>query len=166
FVGLTNQGGTCYMNALLQCLFHQPAFTRGLLKIRSEGTPAPTSTTTPASADDKAVLFQLQVIFGFMTLSQKRFCDTLPFCRIFKDYDGEPVSLSEQKDINEFAGMLFDKLESNKEAAALLRNNFQGTLVWKTKSLEDSYRSEREESFYMLTAEVKDKACLQDSLEL
>ena len=45
-------------------------------------------------------------------------------------------SLGEQKDINEFAGMLFDKLENNKECGSLLASTIQGTIVWKTRSTE------------------------------
>ena len=39
-------------------------------------------------------------------------------------------------------------------------------MVWRTRSTESAYRSEREETFYMVTAEVKGKNSLQDSLDL
>lgn len=44
--------------------------------------------------------------------SEKKACDTLSFCRTLTDYSGEPLRLQEQKDVNEFCTMLFDKLES------------------------------------------------------
>jgi ubiquitin C-terminal hydrolase len=160
YVGLCNQGGTCYMNSLLQQLFHTPAFSSGMLHI--EAKPA----DEVKEPDNEKVLFQLQVLFGFLRLSQKRYYDTLPFCKVFKDYDGEPIRLGEQKDINEFAGMLFDKLESNPDMASLLARTIQGTFVWKTKSIETPYKSDREEKFYMITCDVKNKNTLEDSLEL
>ena len=86
------------------------------------------------------MLFQLQVLFGYLRLSQKRFYDTLSFCQAFTDYDGLPISLFEQKDINEFAGMLFDKLEGNRECASLLARTLRGKVVWKTRSTETPYR--------------------------
>ena len=61
----------------------------------------------------------------------------------------------EQKDINEFAGMLFDKLESNKECSALLSRTIKGKILWRTRSIETPYKSDREENFFMVTAEVK-----------
>lgn len=56
--------------------------------------------------ESQQILFQLQVLFSYLLLSQKKYYDTLPFCRVIKDYDGEVLSLSEQKDINEFAGII------------------------------------------------------------
>eukprot|EP01033_Poteriospumella_lacustris_P004799 gene4799-3443_t len=156
YLGLKNQGGTCYMNSFLQQLFHIRSFREGVLQIAKYAS----------DKEFENVLFQLQVMFGYLKLSQKKFFDTLPFCNAIIDYDGQPISLTEQKDINEFAGMLFDKLEKNTDCNELLKNTIRGTLVWKTKSLETPYRSEREESFYMVTLEVKDKKRIEDSLEL
>lgn len=156
YLGLKNQGGTCYMNSFLQQLFHIRSFREGVLQIAKYAS----------DKEFENVLFQLQVMFGYLKLSQKKFFDTLPFCSAIIDYDGQPISLTEQKDINEFAGMLFDKLEKNTDCNELLKNTIRGTLVWKTKSLETPYRSEREESFYMITLEVKDKKRIEDSLEL
>ena len=39
----------------------------------------------------------LQVLFGYLQVSQKSWCDTLPFCLAFKDYDGSPIRVNEQK---------------------------------------------------------------------
>eukprot|EP00981_Chlorochromonas_danica_P000418 scaffold96_cov167-Ochromonas_danica.AAC.25 len=156
YIGLCNQGGTCYMNSFIQQLFHIQSFTDGLLSISEYAT----------ENEFLNVLFQMQVMFGYLRLGQKRYYDTLPFCRSLIDYDGQPLSLVEQKDINEFAGMLFDKLERNPACADLLKRTIQGTLVWQTRSLETPYRSEREESFFMISAEVKDKRTLHESLEL
>jgi len=156
FVGLSNQGGTCYMNSFIQQLYHIRPFTNGLLRI-SEYLD---------HEEYDTVLFQLQVMFGHLRLSQKKFYDTLPFCQSLVEYDGQPISLSEQKDINEFAGMLFDKLEKNRACSQLLDRTIRGKLVWKTRSLETPYRSEKEEPFDMITVEVKEKKNIEESLEL
>ena len=165
YVGLSNQGGTCYMNSFIQQLYHSSNFAGGLLRISVDVEDSVSTTKSPPS-EQESMIFQLQVMFGHLKLSQKRFYDTMPFCKSFIDYDGQPISLSEQKDINEFAGMLFDKMEHNKDCMNLLANTIQGKFVWKTRSIESSYRSEREENFYMITAEVKDKSSLETALEL
>ncbi|RYH19527.1 hypothetical protein EON65_26000 [archaeon] len=156
YIGLCNQGGTCYMNAFIQQLYHAQTFTDQLLSV----------STYAEEAEYSHLLLQMQMMFAYLKYSQKRVYDTLPFCKALIDYDGQPISLSEQKDINEFAGMLFDKLEKNSAAAELLAQTIQGTYIWQTKSLETTYYSEREEKFYMITVEVKNKKTLLEALEL
>jgi Ubiquitin carboxyl-terminal hydrolase len=84
--GLVNQGATCYLNSFLQQLFHIPTF-------RSELLSAEDSTGDLTDS----VLFQLQVLFGKLQISQKRYCDTRSFCLSFKDYDGTPIRMGEQR---------------------------------------------------------------------
>ena len=166
YLGLVNQGCTCYMNAFLQQLFHVEAFTNTFLAIES-------NIDNMDNADDNtkdgvAVMFELQMLFCQLKLSQKKYCDTIDLAKVFKDFDQEPIRLGEQKDINEFAAMLFDKLECNQECKSLIRNVFGGNLVWQVISTEDdcTYRSDREEPYFMLTAEVGGKTNLEDSLDL
>ena len=156
------------MNALFQQLYHCRRLSDGLLRIESSLTSNSADDADKPTTDDsnERVLFNLQVLFAYLRMSQKKYYDTLPFCKEFRDYDGQPISLAEQKDINEFAGMLFDKLESNKEAATILADTIQGSIVYQTRSTETPYRSDREESFYMITAEVKNKPTLEESLDL
>jgi Ubiquitin carboxyl-terminal hydrolase len=116
FVGLVNQGGTCYMNSLIQQLYHIPAFSSGLLSISDsaddsagkdgayKGQDSAIASTAPVEGSDTALavtkekekesaaasgpssdekfLFQLQVMFGYLRLSEKRFFDTLSFCKV------------------------------------------------------------------------------------
>lgn len=160
-IGLVNQGATCYMNSFLQQLFHQPAFADGLLRLE-----APGDSVLSDESDSAAVLAHLQTLFGYLKYGQKRYYDPLPFCQVFRDYDGQPISLYEQKDANEFAIMLFEKLESHGACKRLLESTVQGKVAYLTKSTETNYRSCKVEPFYMITAEAKDKAALEDSLEL
>ena len=57
------------------------------------------------------------------------------------------------------SGMLFDKLESNKECSKLLSRTLRGQIVWRTRSTETPYKSDREEAFFMITVEVKVCVC-------
>ena len=40
------------------------------------------STIKAAPTDDEKFLFQLQVMFGYLRLSEKRFYDTMSFCKV------------------------------------------------------------------------------------
>ena len=42
------------------------------------------STIKAAPTDDEKFLFQLQVMFGYLRLSEKRFYDTMSFCKVRK----------------------------------------------------------------------------------
>jgi uncharacterized UBP type Zn finger protein len=98
---------------------------------------------------------------------QKKYSDTLSFCKSLRDFSGDPLRLTEQKDVNEFCGLLFDTLENvDPRVKGLLKSMFEGTLVYQIISRECAHRSERTEPFTMLTAEVKNKSTLEDSLEL
>lgn len=167
-VGLVNQGATCYMNALLQQLFQVQRFSEGIMAIewddlRNFLKEDCKGDEANAAAD---VIFQLQVTFGYLKLSQKRYYDARSFCAAFRDYDGQPLRLSEQKDINEFASMLFDKLDCNKKSAEVLNGCFGGRLVYQIISMESAYRSEREEAFNIITVEMQNKDTLEEALEL
>ena len=90
----------------------------------------------------------------------------MPFCLSFKDYDGAPVRVNEQKDVNEFANMLFDKLESSsRDAGAVIKDTFGGVLVNQIISQEGNFTSERQEPFNMITLTVQGKASLVESFD-
>jgi ubiquitin C-terminal hydrolase len=167
YLGLVNQGCTCYMNAFLQQLFHVEAFTDAFLAIESN-VGSLGDDVDDYTKDNSVAMFELQILFCYLRLSQKKYCDTIAFAKVFKDYDAEPIRLGEQKDGNEFASMLFDKLESNQACKSLIQDKFGGELVWQVISTDEdcAYKSEREEPYFMLTAEVGGKNNLEDSLEL
>jgi ubiquitin carboxyl-terminal hydrolase 9/24 len=62
-------------------------------------------------AAGRRVLHELAIMFAYLGASRKRFYDTLPFCQSFTER-GVSVNVSEQHDVDEFAGQLFDKLEA------------------------------------------------------
>ena len=77
-----NQGATCYMNSLLQQLFHTSAFSLQLLRVDA------------GDEHEDHVLQQLQVLFGHLKLSHKSMNQPL---QVFQDFDGEPIQVSEQR---------------------------------------------------------------------
>jgi len=159
YVGLRNQGATCYMNSVIQQLYHTPHFKKGLLLVQS-------SRRKENIEEKDTVLFQLQVLFSFLALSQKKYFDTKPLCSVFKD-GGEPLNVGEQKDVNEFCGMLFDELEaSGPEADKVTKDSYGGTILNQIICKECNYTSNSPENFFMLSVDIKNKENLQEALEL
>ena len=103
FVGLANGGATCYMNALFQQLFMQPAIRAAVL-----------SAPTGAEADPAdSVLCQLQATFAALHASRLDHHCPRSFWNAFKDYDGAPVNVREHQDVLEF----FTRLQEQVDAA-------------------------------------------------
>ena len=147
------------------------------------------SSPPPPPPSSGGLLFHLQQLFGHLQLSRKGCYDTMPLCGSLRDAEGAPINLRQQKDVNEFAGQVFDQLEveasgpANNTSKALtvtrpvstspvesslspLLSPFRGVLLNQMLSRECCHVSEREEPFYMLSVTVKHKASLAAALEL
>ena len=123
-------------------------------------------------------------MFAHLQLSRQSFYDTAAFCDELRDASGERINLTEQKDVNEFAGQVFDQLEtetqrfssaaagsaagpaSTPSSLSPLLQPFRGVLLNQMLSRECGHGSEREEPFYMLSLTVKNKQSLEAALDL
>jgi len=164
YVGLVNQGATCYMNSLMQQLYMIPEFRFGILAQLS----------TDAIADDAeradSLLYQLQSIFANLQVSDRTAFDAACFCAAYKDYDGVSMNPSLQMDVNEFFNVLFEKLEESLKGsphAGLLEHVFGGKLSNQLLGRESgcSHTRTRDENFFILSLDVKGKKSVQESLQ-
>ena len=192
--------GQCYMNSLLQQLYMMPSFRYGvwlssldspvakeereaekLKQSQADEQPEPTRPVAAvngqkaAESGDDDLLYQLQVMFAYLSQSSKQYYDTVPFCFAYKDERGQPINVRIQQDAQEFFNVLLDRLEKRLMAiqhppsltplSHLIQSSFGGTLV--NQLLCHACHSVRSspEPFYSLSLQVKNKSTLSDSLD-
>lgn len=158
YVGLQNLGATCYVNSIIQQFFMNASFRKGLFD-------------APVIEDskDECLLYQLQVVLGHLQESEKKAYEATQFCQAFRDSNGQPLNVALQMDVDEYFAKLFDQLEnglSDTPQAMLLKEHFGGTLVQQIKSRDCEHISEKEDPFFAIQCEVKNKKNVEESLEL
>lgn len=161
YVGLQNLGATCYVNSIIQQFFMNKEFRFGILDAPAEGDGSVDKHDT--------LLYQLQALFGHLQTSMRRSYNAHSFCYAYKDWDGNPMNVAVQMDVDEFFNILFDRLESSVKSSPqeeLFKKQYGGKLVQQIKSKDCEHISEREDSFFSIQCEVKNKKSLEESLQL
>lgn len=157
YVGLKNQGSTCYMNSLLQQLFLIPQFRQGIFSAVSE-----------LSLTQTSLLYQLQVMFGFLLASERQYFETKPFCEAYTDEDGNPIDIRVQQDAQEFFSVFTDRIEMALKSSSqkyLMKSTFGGKLCNQFICLGCNNIREREEEFFTVSLEVSSRSSLVESLK-
>jgi ubiquitin C-terminal hydrolase len=163
FSGIVNQSSTCYLNALLQSLFHLPAFRKAIYALEVSGG---------VEASDSIPLALQQL---FLSLERKERTRTVNLTKAFGWNSAEAAI---QHDIHELARKLFDVLEQqmNEDARRRrtgeghrdepnpIRSMFAGRRCYYTKCLDVDYTSTRVEEFYDVELVVKGSATIEASL--
>ena len=154
YVGLVNQGCTCYLNSLIQQLFIIPSLRNDILSVELE-------------KDKDSVMYQLQSLFGYMKGSNAKYVDTIDFCKTVK-LMGAPIVMSRQEDANEFFNSLADQVEpflKGKPQEYLFRDTFGGTLLSQIISQECPHQSNTPQDFLTMSLKVQSKRDIYESLD-
>jgi ubiquitin carboxyl-terminal hydrolase 7 len=143
FVGLLNQGATCYMNSCLQSLYHLPAFRRLVFNLPTTGT----------EDVEKSIPLNLQRLFCRMQMSR---C-AASTCDFTKSLGWGSADTFDQHDAQEFGRVLLDNLEGKlrgTELANRISDLFRGTIAHSVRCMHVSHESLRQEFFYELSMQV------------
>ncbi|GFP97183.1 ubiquitin carboxyl-terminal hydrolase 12 [Phtheirospermum japonicum] len=144
FVGLKNQGATCYMNSLLQTLYHIPFFRKVVYHM-------PTSVNDMPSA---SIPLALQSLFYKLQYSDS----SVATKELTKSFGWDTYDAFLQHDVQELNRVLCEKLEEKMKRTVVegaIQQLFEGHHMNYIECINVDYKSSRKESFYDLQLDVK-----------
>lgn len=173
YAGIFNYGAICYMNSVLQQFFMIPQFRYSILAANDNLPPEMkevpnwfiSKNRTPGLLDNN-LLHQLQILYGYLELTDKQAYKPAGFCFAFKDFSGEPVNTSIQQDAQEFINLFLERLErclGQTQYKNLLSNTFKGKIANQIICNECRNVSETYEDFYNISLDVKHSKSLHES---
>ena len=154
------------MNSMMQQFFMITAFRYNLLCVDDGVKEDPKEYRNEVI--DYNMLHQMQKLFAHLELSERSEYNPLGFTFAFKEFDGNPTNISEQKDAQEFLNVLFDRLENALKPTPrkyLLESVFQGKSCNQLVCKECGKTRNRIEDMLNLSLTVKDLKSVEQSLE-
>ncbi|KAH7107494.1 cysteine proteinase [Auriculariales sp. MPI-PUGE-AT-0066] len=151
YVGMKNQGATCYMNSLLQSLYCTNYFRRAVYQI-------PTQDDTPS----QSVALALQRVFYNLQTSDQ----PVGTNELTKSFGWTSLDSFMQHDVQEFSRVLMDKLEAKMKgtiADGTVTKLFVGKMKSYVKCIDVDFESSRVEDFNDISLNVKGMKTLRES---
>ena len=153
YVGIKNQGATCYMNSLLQSLYCTNKFRKAVYDI-------PTENDEPT----KSVALALQRCFYNLQYSSAPIGTT----ELTKSFGWDSLDAFMQHDVQEFNRVLQDNLEEKMKgtpADGAISKLFEGKMKSYIKCINVDFESSRVEDYFDIQLNVKGCRNLEDSFE-
>uniref|UniRef100_A0A6J0UP59 Ubiquitin carboxyl-terminal hydrolase 40 isoform X1 n=3 Tax=Pogona vitticeps TaxID=103695 RepID=A0A6J0UP59_9SAUR len=161
--GIKNQGGTCYLNSLLQTLLLTPEFREALFSIGPEELGSLDDNSNPESKV-RIIPLQLQRLFAQLLLLDQHAASTTELTESFGWNSHEEMR---QHDVQELNRILFSALETSLAGTSghnLINELYHGTVVNHIICKECKNVSEKQEDFLDLTVAVKGISGLEEAL--
>ncbi|XP_024027015.1 ubiquitin carboxyl-terminal hydrolase 12 [Morus notabilis] len=144
YVGLKNQGATCYMNSLLQTLYHIPYFRKAVYHMPTTENDMPSGSIPLAL---QSLFYKLQ--YNDSSVATKE---------LTKSFGWDTYDSFMQHDVQELNRVLSEKLEDKMKGTVVegtIQQLFEGHHMNYIECINVDYKSTRKESFYDLQLDVK-----------
>ncbi|PWA85934.1 MATH-like protein [Artemisia annua] len=144
FVGLKNQGATCYMNSLLQTLYHIPYFRKAVYHMPTTENDMPSGSIPLAL---QSLFYKLQ--YNETSVATKE---------LTKSFGWDSYESFMQHDVQELNRVLCEKLEDKMKGTVVegtIQKLFEGHHMNYIECINVDFKSTRKESYYDLQLDVK-----------
>ncbi|RKF53412.1 Ubiquitin carboxyl-terminal hydrolase 21 [Golovinomyces cichoracearum] len=153
YVGLKNQGATCYLNSLLQSLYFTNAFRKAVYQIPTQDE----ETLTNSAYTLQRLFYQLQTSNNAVGTSE-----------LTKSFGWETRHIFEQQDVQELSRKLMERMEEKMkgtEAEKVLPKLFSGKVRTYISCINVDYESHRLEDFWDIQLNVIGNKDLESSFQ-
>ncbi|XP_038854084.1 ubiquitin carboxyl-terminal hydrolase 40 [Salvelinus namaycush] len=161
--GIKNQGGTCYLNSLLQTLLFTPEFREELFSLGPKELGCLEDKDKP-EAKVRVIPLELQRLFARLLLVDQQSASTADLTDSFGWNNSEE---SRQHDVQELNRILFSALEHSlvdTSGSGFIQHLYHGTTVNSILCKECGNISQRQEDFLDLTVCVRGVCGLEGAL--
>eukprot|EP01006_Ploeotia_vitrea_P038009 TRINITY_DN66192_c8_g1_i3.p1 TRINITY_DN66192_c8_g1~~TRINITY_DN66192_c8_g1_i3.p1 ORF type:complete len:1232 (+),score=694.70 TRINITY_DN66192_c8_g1_i3:155-3850(+) len=156
YVGLLNQGATCYLNSLIQALYMTPEFRRAVFEWHFDAAKE--------GSEEFCIPRQVQRLFARLALSRRGAVGTKELTHSFNWSSAEAFR---QHDIQELMRVLFDALERTLHLDpnnTFVNTLYQGTMVDYLSCKSCKFARERQDSFLDISVVIQNVATLNEAL--